>query len=68
MNRAQFPSNVIALVVLWRLRYKLSLRDRPGIFAPRGTVFSYEAVRNWEAKLARRRSSTGRSAHPRGSG
>jgi hypothetical protein len=27
LNRAQYPSDVIALVVLWRLRYKLSLRD-----------------------------------------
>ena len=28
LNRTQYPSDVIALVVLWRLRYKLSLRDR----------------------------------------
>jgi transposase-like protein len=28
LNRAQFPSDVIALVVLWRLRYTLSLRKR----------------------------------------
>ncbi len=27
LNRAQYPSDVIALVVLWRLRYKLSLCD-----------------------------------------
>ena len=27
LNRPQYPSDVIALVVLWRLRYKLSLRD-----------------------------------------
>jgi putative transposase len=27
LNRAQFPSDVIALVVLWRLRYQLSLRN-----------------------------------------
>ncbi len=27
LNRAQYPSDVIALVVPWRLRYKLSLRD-----------------------------------------
>ena len=27
LNRTQYPSDVIALVVLWRLRYKLSLRD-----------------------------------------
>ncbi len=27
LNRAQYPSDVIALVVLWRLRYRLTLRD-----------------------------------------
>ena len=27
LNRTQYPSDVTALVVLWRLRYKLSLRD-----------------------------------------
>jgi hypothetical protein len=27
LNRAQSSADVIALVVLWRLRYKLSLRD-----------------------------------------
>ena len=36
-------SDVIALVVLWRLRYKLALRDLPEMFAIRGIVFSYEA-------------------------
>ncbi len=54
LNRAQYPSDVIALVVLWRLRYKLSLRDLPEMFAQRGMVFSYEAVRDWEAKLTPR--------------
>jgi putative transposase len=43
---------VIALVVLWRLRYKLSLRDLAEMFLIRGFVFSYKAVRDWEAKLA----------------
>jgi transposase-like protein len=38
-------------VVLWRLRYKLSLRDLAEMFVIRGFVFSYEAVRDWEAKL-----------------
>ncbi len=51
LNRAQYPSDLIALVVLWRLRYKLSLRDLPEMFAVRGIVFTYEAVREWEAKL-----------------
>src|SRR5215469_8946160 len=53
LNRAQYPSDVIALVVLWRLRYKLSLRDLAEMFLIRGLVFSYEAVRDWEAKLTR---------------
>jgi transposase-like protein len=51
LNRAQYPSDVIALVIFWRLRYKLSLRDLPGMFLIRGIEFSYEAVRDWEAKL-----------------
>src|ERR1700744_20934 len=51
LNRTQYPSDVIALVVLWRLRYKLSLRDLPEMFLIRGLVFSHEAVRDWEAKL-----------------
>ena len=46
LNRAQYPSDVIALVVLWRLRYKLSLRDLSEMVAVRGMVFSYEAVRD----------------------
>jgi putative transposase len=51
LNRARYPSDVIALVVLWRLRYKLSLRDLAEMVLIRGIVFSYEAVRDWEAKL-----------------
>ena len=51
LNRTQYPSDVIALVVLWRLRYKLSLRDLAEMFLIRGFVFSHEAVRDWEAKL-----------------
>jgi putative transposase len=51
LNKAQYPSDVIALVVLWRLRYKLSLRDLAEMFLTRGFVFTYEAVREWEAKL-----------------
>ncbi len=52
LNRAQYPSDVIALVVLWRLRYRLTLRDLSEMFLLRGIVFSHEAVRAWEAKLA----------------
>src|SRR5690349_16032289 len=52
LNRTQYPSDVIALVVLWRLRYRLTLRDLAEMFLQRGIVFSHEAVRDWEAKLA----------------
>jgi len=51
LNRTQYPSDVIALVVFWRLRYKLSLRDLPEMFLLRGIEFTYETVREWEAKL-----------------
>ncbi len=40
------------LVVLWRLRYQLSLRDLAEMFLVRGFVFSHEAVRDWEARFA----------------
>jgi putative transposase len=52
LNRAQCPSDVVALVVAWRLRYRLTLRDLSETFLLRGIVFSHEAVREWEAKLA----------------
>jgi putative transposase len=53
LNHAQYPSDVIAVVVLWRLRYKLSLRDLAELFLTRGLVFSYDAVRDYEAVLDR---------------
>jgi putative transposase len=52
LNHTHYPSDVIALVVLWRLRYRLTLRDVSEMFLQRGIVFSHEAVREWEAKLA----------------
>src|SRR5579864_835411 len=52
LNRTQYPSDVIALVVLWRLRYKLSLRNLAEMFLGRGIVFSHETVRHWEAQIA----------------
>jgi transposase-like protein len=51
LNPTRYRSDVIALVVLWRLRYKLSLRDLPEMFLIRGIVFSHEAVRDQEARL-----------------
>jgi putative transposase len=54
LNRVQVPTDIVFLVVFWRLRYKLSLRDLAEMFLIRGIVFTHEAVRDWEAKLAPR--------------
>jgi putative transposase len=54
LNRTQYLSDVIALLVLWRLRYKLSLRDLAEMFLIRGIVFSYETVRDWKPSSRRR--------------
>ena len=40
------------MVILWRFRYKLSLRDLAEMFLQRGLSFTHEAVREWENKLA----------------
>src|SRR4051812_44381340 len=50
LNRV--PTDIVFL--FWRLRYKLSLRDLAEMFLIRGLVFTHEAVRDWEAKLAPR--------------
>jgi putative transposase len=51
-NFLEYPTDIVLLVVLWRLRYKLSLRDRAEIFLERGFEFTHEAVRDWEARFA----------------
>ncbi len=69
-NYLEFPTDIVLLVVLWRLRYKLSLRDLAEMFLARGLVFTHETVRDWEARFApllsehlraKRRGSVGRS-------
>ena len=45
-NHIQFPTDIVLLVVLWRLRYKLSLRDLAEMFLERGFEFTHEAVRD----------------------
>src|SRR2546427_10528930 len=51
-NRLRYPTDIVCLVVLWRVRYKLSLRDLAEMFLERGCVFTHETVREWEAQLA----------------
>ena len=51
-NHLQYPTDLVVLVVLWRLRSKLSLRDLAEMFLARGFAFSREAVRDREARFA----------------
>jgi len=51
-NNLQYPTDIVMMVVLWRIRYKLSLRDLVEMFAIRGYDFSHETVRDWEARFA----------------
>lgn len=51
-NFLEYPTDVVLLVVLWRLRYKLSLRDLAEMFLERGVTFTYEAAREWEKRFA----------------
>jgi transposase-like protein len=71
-NYLEFPTDIVLLVVLWRLRYKLSLRDLAEMFLERGFEFTHEAVREWEARFAplladklraKRKGHVGRSWH-----
>jgi hypothetical protein len=52
LNRVQYLSDVIELVVRWRLRYKLRLRDLAEMFLIRGFIFMYEAVLRLEGQTA----------------
>src|SRR3954468_13240411 len=40
LNRVQVPTDIMFLVVFWRLRYKLSLRELAEMFLIRGIVFT----------------------------
>jgi putative transposase len=51
-NYLEFPTDIVLLVVFWRLRYKLSLRDLAEMFLARGFSFTHETVRDWEAQFA----------------
>jgi len=51
-NHLQVPTDIALLVVLWRLRYKLSLRDLAEMFLTRGFTFTHETVREWEERFA----------------
>ena len=71
-NHLQVPTDIVQLVVLWRLRYKLSLRNVAEMFLTRGFTFTHETVRAWEERFAplltaqlkaKRRRNMGRTWH-----
>ncbi len=71
-NHLQVPTDIAVLVVLWRLQYKLSLRNVAEMILTRGFTFTHETVRAWEERLvplltgrlkARRRGKVGRTWH-----
>ncbi|GHO71625.1 hypothetical protein KSC_105170 [Ktedonobacter sp. SOSP1-52] len=51
-NYLEVPTDVVFLVVFWRLRYTLRLRDVAEMFLERGFVFTHETVREWERRFA----------------
>ena len=51
-NDLQYPTDVVLLAVLWRLRYKLSFRDVAELLAERGFQVTHETVRAWEFRFA----------------
>ncbi len=51
-NFLEYPTDIVLLVVLWRLRYRLTLRDLAEMFLDRGFQFTHEAVRDWEERFA----------------
>jgi transposase-like protein len=51
-NFLEYPTDIVLLVVIWRLRYKLSFRDVAEMFLERGWSFTHETVRDWETRFA----------------
>jgi len=51
-NHLQYPTDVVTMAVLWRLRYKLSLRDVAEMLVQRGFDVTHETIRAWEFRFA----------------
>ena len=71
-NDLQFPTDIVLLAVLWRLRYKLGFRDVAELLLQRGFEVRYETIRVWEFRFAplvsenlrsKRRGKPGRSSY-----
>ncbi len=51
-NDLQFPTDIVLLAVLWRLRYKIGFRDVAELLSQRGFEVSHETIRVWEFRFA----------------
>jgi len=51
-NHLQVPTDIALLVVLYQLRYKLSLRDPAEMFLTWAFTFTHETVLEWEERDA----------------
>ncbi len=51
-NFLEYPTDLVLMVVRWRLRYCLSLRNLSEMMLERGFEFTHEAVRSWEERYA----------------
>ena len=51
-NDLQYPTDIVLNAVLWRLRYKLSLRDVAELLLVRGFSVTHETIREWEGRFA----------------
>ena len=51
-NDLHCPTDIVLLAVLWRLRYKLGLRDVAGLLLQRGYEVTHETIRSWEFRFA----------------
>ncbi len=51
-NDLQYPTDVVLLAVLWRLRHKLSFRDVAELLLQRGFEVTHETIRGWEFRFA----------------
>ena len=51
-NELHYPTDIVLLTVLWRLRYKLGSRDVAELLLERGYEVTHETIRGWEARFA----------------
>ena len=51
-NDLQYPTDIVLLAVLWRLRYKLGFRDVAELLLQRGFEVTHETICAWEVRFA----------------